>query len=249
MQNRTKVGRFLKQYAIIELNIKERLDTYQEINNMTGFTVGDKLVATPGLTKEQIAQIEKNKDNYQTVAKAEIEVNTKEPVEIDPLTQDFSDNCVIRYYDKNNKLITNEYTHTIQDAINQSKMGQTLIRNNGIGMRVDYTVHYKDQIFTKAHSKDKSITVPRKVNIKNVDATELSLQSALNNGSEDTFEWTGKAKPQANSITITEDKSRGGLIGPAIDDLSTLATGDEHKHVRKYKYEDNKLKLVSEYDK
>lgn len=59
MQNRTKVGRFLKQYAIIELNIKERLDTYQEINNMTGFTVGDKLVATPGLTEEQIAQIEK----------------------------------------------------------------------------------------------------------------------------------------------------------------------------------------------
>lgn len=116
-------------------------------------------------------------------------------------------------------------------------------------MRVDYTVYYKDQVFYKAHSKDKSITVPRKVNIKNVDATELSLQSALNNGSEDTFEWTGKANPQVNLITITKDKSRSGLIGPAIDDVSTIATGDEHKHIRKYKYEDNKLKLVSEYDK
>lgn len=109
--------------------------------------------------------------------------------------------------------------------------------------------HYKDQVFYKAHSKDKSITIPRKVNIKNVDATELSLQSALNNDKEDTFEWTGKANPQVNSITITEDKSRGGLIGPAIDDLSTIATGDEHKHIRKYKYENNKLELISEYDK
>ena len=203
----------------------------------------------PQITKVKTTIIEKNKDNYQTVTKTEIEVNTKEPVEVDPLNQDFGSNCVIRYYDKNNKLITNEYTHTIQEAINQSKFGQTLIRNHGIGLRVDYTVHYKDQIFTKAHSKNKSITVPRKVNIKNVDATELSLQSALNNGSEDTFEWTGKANPQVNLITITKDKSRSGLIGPAIDDVSTIATGDEHKHIRKYKYEDNKLKLVSEYDK
>lgn len=203
----------------------------------------------PQITKVKTTIIEKNKDNYQTVTKAEIEVNTKEPVEVDPLNQDFGSNCVIRYYDKNNKLITNEYTHTIQEAINQSKFGQTLIRNNGVGMRVDYTVYYKDQVFYKAHSKDKSITVPRKVNIKNVDATELSLQSALNNGSEDTFEWTGKANPQVNSITITKNKSRGGLIGPAIDDVSTIATGDEHKHIQKYKYEDNKLKLVSEYNK
>ena len=42
MQKRTKIGHFLKQYAIIEPNIKERLDIYQEINNMTGFTVGGK---------------------------------------------------------------------------------------------------------------------------------------------------------------------------------------------------------------
>lgn len=203
----------------------------------------------PQITKVKTTVIEKNKDNYQTVARAEIEVNTKEPVEVDPLNQDFNGNCVIRYYDKDNKLITNEYTHTIQEAINQSKFGQTLIRNNGVGMRVDYTVQYTDQIFYKAHTKDKSITVPRKVNIKNVDATELSLQAALNNNKEDTFEWTGKADPKMNTITITEDKSHGGLIGPAIDDLSTLATGDEHKHIQKYKYEDNKLKLISEYDK
>lgn len=60
MQKRTKVGHFSKQCAIIRLNIKERLDIYQEIEKkMTGFTVGDKLVATPGLSEEQIAQIEK----------------------------------------------------------------------------------------------------------------------------------------------------------------------------------------------
>lgn len=58
MQKRTKIGHFLKQCDIIRLNIKERLDIYQEINTMTGFTVGGKLVETPGLTTEQIAQIE-----------------------------------------------------------------------------------------------------------------------------------------------------------------------------------------------
>ena len=56
---------FLKDCAIIRLNIKERLDIYQEINNMAGFTVGDKLIATPGLTEEQIAQIEKEKEQKQ----------------------------------------------------------------------------------------------------------------------------------------------------------------------------------------
>ena len=31
MQKRTKIGHFMKQYAIIRLNIKERLDIHQEI--------------------------------------------------------------------------------------------------------------------------------------------------------------------------------------------------------------------------
>lgn len=51
----------------------------------------------PQITKVKTTIIEKNKDNYQTVAKSEIEVNTKEPVEVDPLNQDFDGNCVIRY--------------------------------------------------------------------------------------------------------------------------------------------------------
>lgn len=42
MQNRTKIGHFPKQCDIIKSNIKERLDIHQEINNMTGFTVGGK---------------------------------------------------------------------------------------------------------------------------------------------------------------------------------------------------------------
>lgn len=60
----------------------------------------------PQITKVKTTVIEKNKDNYQTVARAEIEVNTKEPVEVDPLNQDFDGNCVIRYYDKDKKLST-----------------------------------------------------------------------------------------------------------------------------------------------
>ena len=83
MQNRTKVGHFLKQCAIIELTIKERLDIYQEINNMTGFMVGDKLVATPGLSEEQIAQIEKEQKQEQKLL-TEVTEETFSPIERTP---------------------------------------------------------------------------------------------------------------------------------------------------------------------
>ena len=83
MQKRTKIGHFLKQCDIIRLNIKERLDIYQEINNMTGFTVGGKLVETPGLTTEQIAQIEKEQKQEQQLL-TEVTEETFSPIERTP---------------------------------------------------------------------------------------------------------------------------------------------------------------------
>lgn len=80
MQKRTKIGHFLKQCDIIRLNIKERLDIYQEINTMTGFTVGGKLVETPGLTTEQIAQIEKEQKQEQQLL-TEVTEETFSPIE------------------------------------------------------------------------------------------------------------------------------------------------------------------------
>lgn len=83
MQKRTKIEHFLKQCDIIRSNIKERLDIYQEINNMTGFTVGDKLVETPGLTTEQIAQIEKEQKQEQQLL-TEVTEETFSPIERTP---------------------------------------------------------------------------------------------------------------------------------------------------------------------
>lgn len=83
MQKRTKIGHFLKQCDIIRSNIKERLDIYQEINNMTGFTVGGKLVETPGLTTEQIAQIEKEQKQEQQLL-TEVTEETFSPIERTP---------------------------------------------------------------------------------------------------------------------------------------------------------------------
>ena len=80
MQNRTKIGHFPKQCDIIKSNIKERLDIHQEINNMTGFTVGGKLVETPGLTTEQIAQIEKEQKQEQQLL-TEVTEETFSPIE------------------------------------------------------------------------------------------------------------------------------------------------------------------------
>ena len=216
---------------------------------LTVFLTACDIINDPQITKIKTSIVEKNKDNYQTVNRAEITINSTEPVEIEPLTQNFKDSVVIKYYDKNNHLINKEYTDTIQEAISQSKFGQTLIRNNGTRMHVEYTVKYDGNIFYKSHSKTKSITVPRKVNLKKVDATEQSLKIALYDSKNDTFEWTGQTNPHVDSITINEDRSHGGLIGDILDDLSSIATGSEHKYVRKYKYEDNKLKLISEYEK
>ena len=83
MQKRTKIGHFLKQCDIIRLNIKERLDIYQEINTMTGFTVGGKLIETPGLTTEQIAQIEKEQKQEQQLL-TEVTEETFSPIERTP---------------------------------------------------------------------------------------------------------------------------------------------------------------------
>lgn len=215
----------------------------------TALFAGCDIIDNLQITKIKTSVIEKNKDNYQTVNRAEITVNSTEPVEIEPLTQNFKGSVVIRYYDKDDHLITKEYTNTIQEAINQSKFGQTLVRNEGVGMRIDYTVKHDGNIFYRGYSKNKSITVPRKVNLKKVDADEQSLKLALYDTKNDTFKWTGQTNLHVDSITINEDRSHGGLIGNVIDDLSSIATGSEHKHVRKYKYEDNRLRLISEYDK
>jgi len=83
VQKRTKIEHFLKQCDIIRSNIKERLDIYQEINNMTGFTVGGKLVETPGLTTEQIAQIEKEQKQEQQLL-TEVTEETFSPIERTP---------------------------------------------------------------------------------------------------------------------------------------------------------------------
>lgn len=116
-------------------------------------------------------------------------------------------------------------------------------------MRIEYTVKYEGNFFYKGYSENKSITIPRKVNIEKANATEQSLKNALYTNKNDTFKWTGQPNSNVDSITINEDRSHGGVIGNIIDDLSSIATGSEHKHVRKYKYEDNKLRLISEYDK
>lgn len=112
MQNRTKVGHFSRQYAIIESNIKERLDIYQEINNMTGFTVGDKLVATPGLSEEQIAQIEKEQKQEQKLL-TEVTEETFSPIERTP-EQDSAISAVKNAIDlKDGTLIV---TYGVEDA-------------------------------------------------------------------------------------------------------------------------------------
>lgn len=113
MQKRTKVGHFSKQCAIIRLNIKERLDIYQEIEKkMSGFTVGNKLVATPGLSEEQIAQIEKEQKQEQKLL-TEVTEETFSPIERTP-EQDSAISAVKNAIDlKDGTLII---TYGVEDA-------------------------------------------------------------------------------------------------------------------------------------
>lgn len=156
VQNRTKIGHFPKQYAIIEPNIKERLDIYQEINNMTGFTVGGKLVETPGLTTEQIAQIEKEQKQEQQLL-TEVTEETFSPIERTP-EQDSAISAVKNAIDlKDGTLIVSYGVEDANSLMNLSNKALSQVRAKDGGETGDMLAKLAVDLTTDGPSDVKGI--------------------------------------------------------------------------------------------
>ena len=88
--------------------------------------------SSPNVSNITHKYVENNPENYQTVTKATIEIDTHSELNGDIKTQEFS-NSTITYYDEHGELITYEYIDTINQAIEQNKNGMTLVANKGKG--------------------------------------------------------------------------------------------------------------------
>lgn len=96
--------------------------------------------SSPKISDIKVEIIDKAPQNYKKVAKTEIEISTRTPINGDVLNQKFDD-LQINYYDKSNDLITTEETRTIQEAVNQNKTNMTLVLNKGRGTNISYKAH------------------------------------------------------------------------------------------------------------
>lgn len=86
--------------------------------------------SSPKISDVKVQIVDNAPQNYKQVAKTEIEITTRSPINEDLLHQEFND-LKINYYDKNNNLVTSEQTKTIQEAVNQNKTNMTLVLNKG----------------------------------------------------------------------------------------------------------------------
>ena len=86
--------------------------------------------SSPKVSNIKYKYVENNPENYQTVTKASIKIDTHSDLNGDIKTQEFP-NSTITYYDEKGEMITYEYIDTINQAIEQNKNGMTLVANNG----------------------------------------------------------------------------------------------------------------------
>ena len=170
--------------------------------------------------------VENNPENYQTVTKATIEIDTHSELNGDIKTQEFS-NSTITYYDEHGELITYEYVDTINQAIDQNKNGMTLVANKGKGTVINYDAQIKDKIEHKTYS----VPFLAEFSVKNV-VTENDLKNAIKkNKPEIKYDWEGSLSNIIDEIIVRQ-----------IDEFTTneytydIASG-------KYKFKDVKKDL------
>lgn len=153
--------------------------------------------SSPKISDIKVEIVDNAPQNYKQVAKTEIEISTRSPINGDVLNQEFND-VKINYYDKNNDLITSEQTNTIQKAINQNKTNMTLVLNKGRGTNISYTAHLDEN-----KTESRTYNVPYIAEISSKVETEAELKNnAKENKGEDTYEWTGTSSKTIESIKI-----------------------------------------------
>lgn len=204
--------------------------------------------SSPKISNVKVQIVDNAPQNYKQVAKTEIEITTRNPINGDILNQEFND-LKINYYDKNNNLITTEETRTIQEAVNQNKTNMTLVLNKGRGTNISYTAH-----IDKNKTESRTYNVPYVTEISSKIETEAELKDQAEQNKEETiYDWTGTSTKTIESIKIQYKQDYTDREYKYVYDFVsgkhkwkwvnvTRTRVDEYI----YKYQNNKLEFVSQ---
>lgn len=186
--------------------------------------------SSPNVSNVKYKYVENNPENYQTVKKATIEIDTYSDLNGDIKTQEFS-NSTITYFDENSEMITYEYVDTINQAIEQNKNGMTLVANNGKGTVITYDAQEKDKVEHKTYS----VPFLAEFSVKNV-VTEIDLKNAIKkNKPEIKYDWEGSPSHVIDEIIVRQ-----------IDEF-TVSEYTYDMESGKYKFKDVKKEKVTEH--
>lgn len=204
--------------------------------------------SSPKISDIKVQIVDNAPQNYKKVAKTEIEITTRSPVDGDVLNQEFND-VKINYYDKNNDLVTTEETNTIQDAVNQNKTNMTLVLNKGRGTNISYTAHLEDN-----KTESRTYNVPYIAEISSKVETEAELKNnAQENKDKDTYDWTGTSSKTIESIKIRYKQDYTDREHKYTYDIASGKYKWKWVTVKRtrvdeylYRYQNNKLEFISQ---
>lgn len=204
--------------------------------------------SSPKISDVKIQIVDNAPQNYKKVAKTEIEITTRSPINGDVLNQEFND-VKINYYDKNNDLITTEETNTIQEAVNQNKTNMTLVLNKGRGSNISYTAHLEDN-----KTESRTYNVPYVAEISSKVETEAELKNnAQENKDKETYEWTGTSSKTIESIKIKYKQDYSDREYKYTYDIASGKYKYKWVTVKRtrvdeylYRYQNNKLEFINQ---
>ena len=204
--------------------------------------------SSPKISDVKVQFVDNAPQNYKKVAKTEIEITTRSPINGDVLNQAF-DNLDINYYDKDNNLVTSEQTKTIQEAVNQNKTDMTLVLNKGRGTHISYKAHIDEN-----KTESRTYNVPYVAEISSKVKTEAELKNnAKENKGEDTYEWTGTSSKTIESIKIKYKQDYSDREYKYAYDFASGKHKWKWVTVKRtrideyiYKYQNNKLEFVNQ---
>lgn len=204
--------------------------------------------SSPKISDVKVQIVDNAPQNYKKVAKTEIKISTRTPINGDVLNQEFND-LQINYYDKNNDLITSEQTKTIQEAVNQNKTNMTLVLNKGRGTNISYTAHLDEN-----KTESRTYNVPHIAEVSSKTKTEAELKDQANRNNEETvYDWEGTSSKTIESIKIRYKQDYTDRDHKYTYDIASGKYKWKWVTVRRtrvneyvYKYQDNKLEFINQ---
>lgn len=204
--------------------------------------------SSPKISDVKVQIVDNAPQNYKKVAKTEIEITTRSPINGNVLNQEFND-VKINYYDKNNDLITTEETNTIQEAVNQNKTNMTLVLNKGRGTNISYTAHLDEN-----KTESRNYNVPYVAEISSKVETEAELKNnARENKDKDTYDWEDTSSKTIESIKIRYKQDYTDRDHKYTYDIASGKYKWKWVTVKRtrvdeyiYKYQNNKLEFINQ---